>query len=70
MTNFQTDDVVFATLTQRGKTIANVCLSGISSMSHVLKNIREQIPGLLGMATLSVRNSSQGWSTTQTFYLR
>lgn len=70
MATIQSDDVVFATLTQRGSTLASLKLSGITSMTHLMQCVRSNVTTLKGMATLMVRNTSQGWSTTQALYIR
>ena len=70
MANIQSDDVVFATISQRGSALASVKLSGITSMTHLLQYLRQYLSTLKGMATLVVRNSSQGWTSTQALYMR
>jgi hypothetical protein len=70
MANIHSDDVVFATITQRGSTLASLKLSGITSMTHLLQCVCSSVSSLKGMATISVRNSSQGWTATQALYMR
>jgi hypothetical protein len=70
MANIDSNDVVFATITQRGSTLASLKLSGITSMTHLLQYIRNYVSSLKGIATLVVRNSSQGWTSTQALYMR
>jgi hypothetical protein len=70
MATIQSDDVVFATLTQRGSTLASLKLSGITSMTHLLEYVHRYAGTLRGMATLVVRNSSQGWTSKQALYMR
>jgi hypothetical protein len=68
MANIEFNDIVFATITQRGATLASLKLSGITSMAHLIQYVRNYVGK--GMATLTVRNSSQGWSSTQALYMR
>jgi hypothetical protein len=70
MATIQINDVVFATISQRGSTLASLKLSGITSMTHLLQYVRKYVSTLKGMATLVVRNSSQGWTATQSLYVR
>lgn len=70
MATISDNDTIFATLMNRGRVVAEATLTGVSSVSHVMRVMRAAAPGILGLSTLSLRNSSQGWSTTQTVYLR
>jgi hypothetical protein len=70
MANIQSDDVLFATISQRGSTMASMKLSGVTSMSHLMNILHKSMSSLKGMATIVVRNSSQGWTSTQALYMR
>jgi hypothetical protein len=50
--------------------LASLKLSGITSMSHLLEYVHNYASTLKGMATLFVRNSSQGWTSKQALYVR
>ncbi|MDE6383942.1 MAG: hypothetical protein K2J17_00185 [Paramuribaculum sp.] len=59
-------DLIFATIMQRGRVVADLTLQGITSLTDVLTST----PGLSrGLARISLRNSSQGWSHTSTVML-
>lgn len=59
-------DIIFATIFQRGRVVADITLRGITSLTDVLSSA----PGLTrGVARISLRNSSQGWSHTSTVML-
>lgn len=63
MATINPTDVIFATLTQRGSEIANVKLSGITSVTAILKLLLPTVvKGCVGVVTFTLRNSTQGWS--------
>ncbi len=55
-------DILFATLTCRGNTIASLKFSGMSSMPAVFRHLRPVLSSCQGLAVLALRNSSQGWT--------
>lgn len=61
MATIDLHDEVFATLTQRGKVIATMKLSGVTSIAMILHRLRQLASKCVGLVTLNVRNSSQGW---------
>ncbi len=64
MNSIALSDQLFATVTSFGTTMCNIAIDGVSSMSEVVRRVRETIgDGNLRGATLTVRNSSQGWAT-------
>lgn len=69
MATVSLNDVIFATLTLRGAIKAHVRLSGISTFTQILSRLQACVPGLRGMATVEVRNSSQGWNYRSQVFL-
>ena len=65
MATINFSDVIYATIMQRGCVVASVKLSGMTSFAAVLKSLKGAVKGSLGMVTLNLRNSSQGWSSRQ-----
>jgi len=63
MKRINSSDVIIASLTQRGRNVANFRISGLSDISQVIDYIRRTISGLIGMTSLRLRNGSQGWVT-------
>ncbi len=61
------NDVIFATVSQHGCVLASLTLSGVTSLSDVMKHLRASVSGVVGMVTLQLRNMSQGWSQRTTF---
>lgn len=60
MATINPSDILFATITQHGRTITSLQLCGLSTFSDVLKKLRPTI-NALGLVTLKLRNSTQGW---------
>jgi hypothetical protein len=44
--------------------VASMQMSGVSTLPEIIRTIRSSVDSLSGMATLSLRNGSQGWSST------
>ena len=61
MATIDLHDEVFATLTQRGKVVATMKLSGVTSIAMILQRMQQLASKCVGLVTLKVRNSSQGW---------
>lgn len=70
MATITTRDVLFATASQNGRNLANVRLSGHSSTSSVIAELRRMAGGALGLVRVTLRNATQGWSRVFTLYLR
>ncbi len=62
MGTINSSDVIFATVMQQGQTIMSMQMSGMSSFSDVMKKIRNTLAKPIGLVTLILRNSSQGWA--------
>lgn len=56
-------DEIFATVSQRGRVMSSLRLSGITSLADILRAIGNEIRGL---ATIELRNSTQGWQRRHT----
>ncbi len=69
MKTINSSDVIFATVTQRGATLYNARLSGLSSMADVMRFLHKALAGAVGMLTLTLRNGTQGWSRRTSFKL-
>lgn len=63
MKTINSSDVIFATVTQRGNTLYDGQMSGMSSMAEVMSSLRGALAGAMGMLTLTLRNGTQGWSS-------
>lgn len=70
MSIINNSDTIFATLLNRGRIVAEATLTGVTSVGHVMSRLRQEAPDVMGLSTLNVRNTSQGWTAVQTVYLR
>lgn len=69
MTAFCPTDVIFATIRQRGTVLANLRLSGISSLADVIRQLPSAVAGLMGLTVIELRNGTQGWQQRHTLML-
>lgn len=63
MATILSSDEIFATVSQRGRVLSSLRLSGITSLADILRAIGNEIRGL---ATIELRNSTQGWQRRHT----
>lgn len=61
MATINASDIIFATVTQCGKTIASVRLSGMNTFNDIVKYLSTLLKNTAGLLTLSLRNGTQGW---------
>lgn len=45
-------------------------LTGVASYGDLMGAVRSMAPGVSGMATLSVRNTTGGWSDRRALYIK
>lgn len=69
MATILSTDVMFATVKQRGNTLATLRLSGMSSLADIINYIKTIVKGRMGLLTLSLRNSTQGWAQERNIIL-
>ncbi len=63
------NDIIFATATIRGEVAACLRLSGLGSISDVIKAIKGEIGSTNGLLTINLRNMTQGWSGSKAVYM-
>ncbi len=61
MATINSSDIIFATVIQRGRTIASVRLSGMRTVNDIIRYLSGVVKNTVGMITLSLRNGTQGW---------
>lgn len=66
MATILSSDVIFATVRQRGRVLTTLRLSGITSLTDVLSSICGRFSGI---ATIDLRNGTQGWQRRHTVML-
>ncbi|MCH5319255.1 MAG: hypothetical protein J1E38_06060 [Paramuribaculum sp.] len=54
-------DIIYATVTQRGRVLASIKLKGMKTIGEIYNYIKRLLEGSIGLVTFSLRNSSQGW---------
>ena len=55
--------------TAMGRVVADFCASGFSDISEVLTHACRRIGTGRGIVELSLRNSTQGWTTRRALYI-
>lgn len=68
MATFSSSDTIFASAYQRGREIFSTSGTGFSSMADIVARVLTG-GAARGMVTLTVRNSSRGWTRTSAMYL-
>lgn len=70
MAKISPPDRLFVTVVQNGMTRFITELTGISSLGDIVSTMRGAVPGLSGLATISVRNSTAGWTSSHSVFIR
>ncbi|MDE5838494.1 MAG: hypothetical protein K2K52_06955 [Paramuribaculum sp.] len=70
MATIFTTDILYATVIQRGTTIATLTLSGVSSLAEIINRIKSVVKDSIGMLTVNLRNSTQGWRQQRNIILK
>lgn len=68
MATIAATDILFATASIMGRQVYTYSGDGITSLAQLMGRVREAA-GRRGMATLTVRNTTQGWSQSRDIYL-
>lgn len=61
-TSINVTDMVFATIEVGGRVLASFCKSNFDSVAQVVKDIRSIAGQFIGLASLTIRNKTQGWN--------
>lgn len=61
MATFTINDTIFATVSAGTSTILNRTLSGAASINDAIRIICRELAGHIGLVTVYLRNSTQGW---------
>lgn len=64
MKTLHSADLIFATFAHAGRVVASLRLSGINSLTDVLRAYDEHGATQRGILNLTLRNSTQGWSAS------
>lgn len=68
MAKIQSTDSLFISASVMGRQFYNFIGSGIDSLGNIIAIIRNTPGTPRGMVTVTVRNVSQGWAQSQSFY--
>lgn len=69
MTTISSTDLIWATVTYNGRTIASFSDRGYTSISDVIRAVRSALGALGGIIDLSIRNASKGWRSRRTVFV-
>lgn len=61
MATLTVNDTIFATVSTGSNTILNHTLSGAASINDAIRIICRELAGYIGLVTVYLRNSTQGW---------
>ena len=70
MANISSSDILCATASDHGRTIASFTSSGFSSLSDVLSAVRAAVGSVVGLVELSVLNTSRGWRERRSLFIK
>ncbi len=65
-----TTDHVIASIEVNGRILASVSKSNFSSLQEVAKFLIAMAGKYIGLAKLTIRNKTQGWTTTMAYAMR
>ncbi len=66
MATILSSDVIFATVSQRGKVMTTLRMSGITSLGEIVSSVGQMFRGI---TTIDLRNGTQGWQRRHTVML-
>ena len=69
MATISSSDNLFASASIMGEQIFNFVGTGVASLGELIPKVGNSPMARPGMVTLTIRNSSQGWSQSRAFYL-
>lgn len=69
MATINASDILYATIVRQGATLLSLRMSGLTSLSQILAQIRRHLTDAAGLVTLRLRNGSQGWMHQQPLLL-
>ena len=70
MANISPFDVIYLTVVQHGITCIRTTLTGIKSLADIVSRVRDINPRLCGLLSVDVRNTSEGWSSRHSVFIR
>lgn len=62
MVKIDFSDIIFVTVLQQGRSLAQLTFSGLHSIKELMQRLRQSLHQYNGLLTIQLRNSTQGWS--------
>lgn len=69
MHTIEATDIVWASATYRGRTVATFSSTGFTSLADVVRAVRLAVGTLAGSLRLTLRNASRGWTHTRSLFV-
>ncbi len=69
MASISSTDIIQASATFEGRTVASIVSSGFASVNEVLLAVRHAAGDITGLLSLSLRNASQGWREQRSLFI-
>lgn len=69
MHTIEATDIVWASATYRGRTVAAFSSTGFTSLADVVRAVRLAVGTLAGSLRLTLRNASRGWTQTRSLFM-
>lgn len=69
MHNISLHDTMMVRATAMGRVVADFCASGFCDITSVLRETCSRLGDARGIVELSLRNSTQGWTTRRALYI-
>ena len=60
--NITASDFIFGSVNAGGQTLASLAASGYNSIEDIARQLRLAAGRFLGLARISIRNTTQGWN--------
>lgn len=55
-------DILYVSVSQQGRSLAQMTISGIRSVKELMQRLRQTLHQYSGLLTIQLRNATQGWS--------
>ena len=69
MTPISSSDILCATASYKGRTVATFTSDGFTSFADVYRAIRCAVGSVVGLVQLSVLNTSRGWRACRSLFI-
>lgn len=68
MATINNTDTIFARISQGGRTLASLSISGMDTIRQVIGGVCARVDCPRGLLTIDLRNTTQGWASRHTLY--